>query len=230
MSTCCQTLVVDFLQPEAVSVVLREDGYVAKNLITEEEKTQAYHLRHETFARELRWVPETDNGLETDAYDSHAIPFGIIDPFDQVIAHMRIITADNTYMLEREFRELAGKDHVIRKAFDTAELTRCCVASHARSRILSTAFGDFDLFSYLLKGIYCWCRSNRIRYLYAVTDHRVYKLVQIKGLPFRAIAPAHAMPDGVIAVAILLDWQEFEHMAPTRRRNLLSWFTQNRGV
>jgi len=230
MIACCQTPVVDSLHREALSVVLCEGEYVAKNLITAEEKTQAYHLRHETFARELRWVAETDNSLETDAYDTHAIPFGIIDPFDQVIAHMRIITADHSYMLEREFRKLAGNDHDIRKEPDTAELTRCCVAANARNRIISTAFGDFDLFSYLLKGIYCWCRSNRIRYLYAVTDHRVYKLVQIKGLPFRAIAPAHTMPDGVIAVAILLDWQEFENTAPTRRRNLLPWFTQNRGV
>lgn len=216
--------------PEVSSVLLREDGHTAKNLITEEEKIQAYHLRHETFAGELRWVPETENGLEIDDYDSHALPFGVVDAGGHVVAHMRIITGNNTYMLEREFLSLAGAGHVIRKEADTAELTRCCVAKRARTTRLATPHGDFDLFSYLLKGIYRWSLNNAIRYLYAVTDHRVFKLVQIKGLPFRAIGEPQVMPDGVIAIAILLDWREFETLPERGRRSLVPWFTQCQGV
>jgi N-acyl-L-homoserine lactone synthetase len=212
------------------SVLIHENGHTAKNLITEKEKIQAYHLRHETFAGELRWVPETENGLEIDDYDSHALPFGVVDAGGHVVAHMRIITGDNTYMLEREFLSLAGAGHVIRKEADTAELTRCCVSKSDRNTRLVTPLGDFDLFSYLLKGIYRWSLKNGIRYLYAVTDHRVFKLVQIKGLPFKAIGAPQVMPDGVIAVAILLDWREFEVQTATRRKNLLPWFTQYPGA
>lgn len=208
------------------SIFIQEGEFTVKNLITENEKFQAYHLRHRIFAQELGWIPPAENGLEVDDYDKNAISFGVLDSHLEVLAYMRLITAENTFMLEREFLLLIGPDHKVIKEADTAELSRCCVSPEVRRYRLSNEFGSFDIFSLLFKGIYQWCLINDIRYLYGVTDHRVYKLLQMKGLPFKLINKPQTMPDGVIAVAVIMDWRDFEILNILKRPNVLRWFTR----
>ena len=117
---------------ENYSIFIREGGLVIKNLITEEEKIQAYHLRHRIFAQELRWVPQSENTLETDSYDDYAIPFGVFDGDSGMLAHIRLIPAGYPFMIERDFNLLVSLEHIIRHEFDTGETSRICVAPEAR--------------------------------------------------------------------------------------------------
>ena len=45
-------------------------------------------------------------------------------------------------MLERDFPFLVGADHKIRKAPDTAEITRLCVEMEMRKTIVEYPFGE----------------------------------------------------------------------------------------
>ena len=209
---------------------IREGNLIVKNLFMEREIVQAYHLRHKIFAQKLKWVSETENMLEIDVYDNYAIHFGVLDLYGKVWAYMRLITTENTFMLEKEFLPLVGHEHEIRKEADTAELSRCCIASEARRHRISNEFGSFDIFSLLFKGIYQWCSKNNVRYLYGVTDHRVYKLLHMKGFSFALIDKPYTMPDGVVAVAVMMDWREFEILNALKRPDMLKWFTQYQSI
>ena len=156
--------------------------------------------------------------------------FGVFDTQNRLLAHMRLIRAENDFMMEREFLSLIGNGHKIRKEPDTIELTRCCITSEARTYKISTEFGSFDIFSLLFKGIYHWCLKNDIEYVYGVTDYRVYRLLHIKGLPFKLINKPHTMPDGVVAVGVIMNWREFEYINKEKRPKILKWFTQYQAV
>ncbi|MBI1810425.1 MAG: GNAT family N-acetyltransferase [Nitrospirae bacterium] len=212
------------------SICLYERDYVVKNLVFPEDIIKAYQLRHAVFCHELGWVPQSENGLELDNYDDHAVFFGVFDVQNRLLAHMRLITAENDFMIEKEFLSLVGTGHKIRKEPDTVELTRCCVTSKARTYKISTEFGSFDILSLLLKGIYHWCLKNDIEYVYAVTDYRVYRLVHIKGFPFKLTDKPHIMPDGVVAVGVIMNWREFEDINKVKRPETLKWFTQYQSV
>lgn len=210
----------------AGSILIKEGGFIVKTMEDEKDKIQAYQLRHKIFSEELKWVPKTDDRLEIDVYDNHAVFFGVFDLQNRLLAHMRLVLAENTFMIEREFLLLMGGAHTIRKEKDTAELSRCCITHEARSYIISNKYGRFDIFSFLFKGIYLWCLKNNIRYIYGITDHKVYKLLRIKGFPFKLVDEPRIMPDGVIAMAIIIDWREFEILNKTKRPERSIWFTQ----
>ena len=212
------------------SICLYEGDYVVKNIVDPEDMIKAYKLRHQVFCHELGWVPQSENGLEIDNYDDHGVFFGVFDMQNRLLAHMRLITAENDFMIEREFLSLVGNGHKIRKEPDTVELTRCCVTSEARTYNISSEFGSFDIFSLLFKGIYHWCLKNDIAYVYGVTDYRVYRLLHIKGLPFKLTDKPHTMPDGVVAVGVIMNWREFEDINRVKKPKRLEWFTQYQAV
>jgi acyl homoserine lactone synthase len=132
------------------------------------------------------------------------------------------------FMMEREFLSLVDPGHRIRKEQDTAEISRLCVAPEARSNRTAGNFDVHKISLALFKGVYQWCMLNKIRYLYAVTELKVYRLYCLKGFPYRLIGHPTRMPDGVTVVAVMLDWQEFESMNSVRRPVLIDWFKSAR--
>lgn len=232
MLTLENRIIIPQTRPESVdsSIRLYEEGYVVKNIVDAEDMIKAYQLRHHVFCHELGWVPQSESGLEIDDYDDHAVFFGVFDMQNRLLAHMRLVTAENDFMIEREFLSLVGNGHKIRKKPDTVELTRCCVTSEARTYKILSELGSFDIFSLLVKGIYHWCLKNNIEYVYGVTDYRVYRLLHIKGLPFKLIDKPHIMPDGVVAVGVIMNWREFEDTNRVKKPKRLEWFTQYQSV
>lgn len=209
-------------------VHILESGLIVKSPLSPDERVQAYRLRHRIFAEELNWVCRTDSGEERDAYDANAIFFGVLDKDGSLRAFLRLLMPSGNFMLEREFIALSGGEHQVRKAPDTAEISRLCVAHEARGDTLQGNFGVYHISLLLLKGVYHWCLQNRIRYLYAVAEPRVYRMYRAKGFPFAPIAPAIEMPDGTIAVALLLDWRAFEQNCEKRQSGIFKWFNKDR--
>jgi N-acyl-L-homoserine lactone synthetase len=206
------------------SIRIEEGGYVVKTIVEEDDLVKAYRLRHSVFAEELRWVPEASNELEIDEYDAHAVHFGVFDAQERLVAYVRLLTADHPFMLEREFRCVLGQDRSIRKNADTAELTRFCVDATARAQMIVTEMGVFGVFMLLFKGVYDWCLQQGIGIIYGVTEKVIHKLLTIKGYPYRMIGMPKHMPDGVVALAVILDWREFERINKVKRPELLRWF------
>jgi acyl homoserine lactone synthase len=203
-----------------------EDNMTVKILTSQAELNQAFRLRHEIFAEELKWVPEDEFGLEIDRYDVNGVHFGVMDMDGNLLAYMRILPTSGPYMLENEFSFLVGRDHDIRHSFDTAEISRLCVSRTARSKVVTGNFGMHSTSILLLKGVYHWSSKEHVRYLYAVTEDKVHRLYRAKGFPFKAIGDVKVMPDGVNAVAIMLDWYEFSMNNLAKKPRFYSWFSQ----
>lgn len=219
-----QTIRDRYSQTDAIKII--EGSYEVRTLQYAPELILAYQLRHVVFADQLRWIPQTDDRLETDSYDSFATHFGAFDPLGNLIAYVRLIAADRQFMMEKEFRSIVDRDYPIRKDQDTCELTRFCVASSARNEAASGP--DFkNVTTVLFKGVYQLCVHCGIRFAYGITDGTIHRYLTMKGYPYKMIGTPRKMADGVIARAVVLDWREFETVNSIKRPKFLEWYSQN---
>ncbi|MGC2425254.1 MAG: acyl-homoserine-lactone synthase [Nitrospirota bacterium] len=209
------------------NIEIKENDYIVKNLTEPGDLQKAYQLRHLIFAEELGWVSKTEAGLEIDDYDKNAVSFGVFDKTNNLSAYMRLIMAGKPFMMENDFSFLVSPEHHLKKGMDTAEVSRLCVAPGARNDTISGNFGLHSTSIFLLKGVYQWCLKNRIDYLYAVTEEKIYRLYRAKGFPFKLIGEPRQMPDGVIAAALIMDWKEFENLNELKRPRMFKWFCQS---
>jgi len=209
-------------------VLVREAGLRLERLRSPAELDQAFRLRHRLFAETLHWVPEHPSGLEIDEYDSCTELIGILDAQRRLLGLVRMHESSVPFMIEREFATVLGSNAIPFKARDTAEITRFGLDPQARAQKVWTRHGCFDLFTLLLKGIYRWSVGHGVRTVFAVVDHRVFRLLHLRGFPFEALAEPKVMPDGVVALAIRLDWARFQEENQARRPGLLAWFEQDR--
>ena len=209
------------------TVFIREGLYTIKNITNDKEKIMAYKLRHKVFSQELGWVPHSSSSLEMDNYDENAAFLGVFDRNKKLKAFLRIVTPRNTFMLEKEFPYLLSPGHKVRKERDTIEISRLCVAPEARNEKFSGNFGIHSISMMLHKGVYHWCQKNGIRYLYLVVEEKVYRLLCAKGFPCKLVGQSVVMPDGVIAVAAIMDLREFEEINMIKRPKMFAWFKQD---
>lgn len=207
-------------------ILIKEGGFIVKTMEDEGDKIQAYRLRHKIFCEDLEWAPKTDDRLEIDAYDSHAVFFGVFDAENGLSAFLRLILPEMPFMLEKEFISMVGPEHKIKKEKDTVEVSRLCVAPEARSNRITGNFGAHSISMLLYKGVYHWCLRHNIRYLYLVVEHKIFRLLQAKGYPCKLLGEPVLMPDGVIAVAAIVDWRVFESLNMSRKPGMFRWFTQ----
>jgi len=185
----------------------------------------AYKLRHQVFAKELGWVPLADDALEHDNYDMHAEHFGVFSN-TKILSYLRLVAPDYRYMLEKEFSNLVSPGHVLRKDRDTREVSRLCVSMDERGTKVHTAIGQIGVSMLLYRRVYQWCIEFNVRYLYLVVEHKVFRLLNMLGFPCRLVGEPTKMPDGVVAVAAIMDWRDFEAKNFIKRPELATWFNQ----
>lgn len=212
----------------ASSVILQEGNYTVRNLATKSDRDQAHRLRHSVFSTLLKWAPETADEQEIDDYDANAVFFGVFDRNDVLVCFMRLILAEDSFMLEKEFAALVGCTHMLRKNSDTAEASRLCMLPGARNRAMNDDHGRLTASMFLYKGVYWWCLNHNVRYLYFVVEHKTLRLLHYQGFPCTLIGESKIMPDGAAAVGAIMDWREFELQNRSKRFELVSWFTQHR--
>lgn len=203
------------------SILIQEEGFTVRNMISEEEKLQAYRLRHKIFCEELKWLPQSEDLRETDEYDEHAVFFGVFNEHNKLLAFLRLILPEKAFMIEKEFSFLIGAWYKIRKESDTAEISRLCVSPEARNGTVSGNFGIHQISMLLYKGVYHWSIGNDVRYLYLVAEHKIYRLLCAKGFPCEIIGEPQTMPDGITAVAAIMDWREFELLNTVKRPDMM---------
>jgi acyl homoserine lactone synthase len=197
---------------------------VVNNLLTDEDKLQAYRLRNRIFLHELGWALQSHDGLEVDEYDKHAVFFGVKNKQGQLLAFVRLILADHAFMIEKEFLSLVGTYHSIRKENDTVEMSRLCVAPESRKSRIAGNFGMGYISMLLFSGVYRWCLKHQKRYTYAVTEFKVYKSLCFRGFPCKLIGAPSIMPDGVHAVAFRIDLTELGSMGSAENPSRLTGF------
>ena len=209
------------------NIFIREDGFIVKSLSTDDEMNQAFRLRHKIFCEDLRWAPRSDNLMEIDGYDWHAAHIGVFDQDNTIVAFSRLVFPGTLFMIEKEFLTLIGPYHKIRKEHDTTEASRLCVAPEFRKMLVKSNFGSYGLSMLVYKGIYHWCAAHYIRYVYMVVELKVYRMLQAKGFRSQMVGDPKTMPDGCVAVAASLDWEEFVVANSLIRPRFVQWFTLN---
>jgi len=210
------------------SIFIREGGFTVKNLISENEKIEAYRLRHMVFAEELKWVPQSPTLLERDDYDRNAVSIGVFDEQNTLVAYVRLTPPGARFMIEKEFSSMIGVWHQIRKRNDTAEVSRLCVLPQARNASVRGNFGVHHVSMFLYKGVYQWCVRNNVRYIYVVVENKIHRMFMAKGFPCRLAGEPLTMPDGCVAVAAMIDFEELVAVNSVKRPEFIKWFTQNR--
>jgi N-acyl-L-homoserine lactone synthetase len=160
--------------------------------------------------------------MEIDVYDSNCVLVGLFAN-NKLIACLRILLPFQQFMLEKEFKDILG-EHKIKKSKTTIEVTRFCVASTVRKSQVVTKYGKFPVVMALEKAFYNWCRFNGMDEVYMVVSKNFFRLLNLLGMPCKAIAPAVKMPDGVVALAAISSWTAFEEHNEKKKPDLLAWF------
>jgi len=215
-------------EADTSKIYIREGNLHVKTIASKTDILKIQDLRYRVFVQELGWVQQNSRMLETDDYDEKAIHFGVFDSRNNIKASLRIITSENCFMLDKVFPFLVSDASNICKRPDTVEVSRLCVATEARSETFSNNFGMYTPSMLLYKGVYQWCLKNRKHYLYLVVEQKIFRMLCAKGFPCYLVREPTIMPDGVVAVAAMLNWRVFEEKNLTRRPNLVEWFNHCR--
>jgi N-acyl-L-homoserine lactone synthetase len=205
-----------------MAVEIFEQDFRANNL-NSMDKIKSYQLRHKIFVKELGWVAPQKDQLEIDAYDGEGMmPLGVFDQTGRLIAHLRITLPEQTFMMEKEFAALI--ELPIPKTRNTVEVSRVCIEADVRNVIIINPYGKYHISMFLYKCLYLWCCKNLIKNMVMVIENKLFRLLKMSGFPCRRIGRTTIMPDGVSAVAVRVDWQEFESENQTSNPDLLAWF------
>lgn len=200
-------------------LAFREGQFIVKALQDNAEWRQAYRLRHRVFAERLKWVPEREDGLESDMYDAWSSSIGVFSDAGRLLGLVRMTHAPVPFMLESEFSACLVGTHLVRKEVDTAEITRLAVDPDITERGLSAT-----LMKTIFKGMYRWCLAHDVRYTYMVVENRLLRVVERLGWPCRAIgAPVALPPAEVLSIGALLDLEVFRAQAAEKRPEMLMW-------
>lgn len=198
-----------------------EGEFLVKTLETQEELTQAYRLRHRVFAEKLQWVPPTEDGQEMDMYDLWGVTVGVFGYDGMLLGMARLLPHSGKFMLEHEFGALLHQGYAIRKAPDTAEITRLAVNPDIQDAKLSSR-----IMLGVLKGIYQWAVENEIRYYYLEVEHRFLRALRMLGFPCEPVGPVVKLPPAEVgAVAAIYDMVRFDEENGQRRPEFLEWIS-----
>jgi N-acyl-L-homoserine lactone synthetase len=182
---------------------------------------QSYRFRHKVFAEALQWVPASPDREEVDIYDLWGCTVGAFHNDGTLLGMARLLPSSGQFMLEKDFMALLPSEHTIRKAPDTAEITRLAVDPDIRDAKLSTR-----TMLAVLKGVYQWAVENEIRYYYLEVEHRFLRALRMLGFPCEPIGPVVKLPPaGASAVAALYDMEYFDERNAKQRPEFLQWIS-----
>ncbi|MBH0182101.1 MAG: GNAT family N-acetyltransferase [Nitrospira sp.] len=182
---------------------------------------QSYRFRHKVFAEALHWVPVSPDREEIDIYDLWGSTVGAFHSDGTLLGMARLLPSSGQFMLEKDFMALLPSAYAIRKAPDTAEITRLAVDPDIRDAKLST-----QTMLAVLKGVYQWAVANEIRYYYLEVEHRFLRALRMLGFPCEPIGPVVKLPPaGASAVAALYDMEQFDERNATQRPDFLQWIS-----
>jgi N-acyl-L-homoserine lactone synthetase len=206
--------------------LVSEQDYEVRTNFDDDERAQAFRLRHLVFCKELRWVAKSSEGLEYDRHDEGAFFLGVFNNQNRLCAFIRIIPWNRPFMAEEDFSFSLDSEQRITKTPGIAETSRICVSPDARCRVLDVPGGRCGISMLLFKGVYTWCKQQRVSYLYTVVEMKMLRLLLLKGFPWRLLGDPVCMPDGTIAAAAKLDIRELEEALEMKNASLFKWFTQ----
>lgn len=196
-----------------------EGDWLVKTLQTDAERADAYRLRHDVFAVELKWVSPLPSCMESDCYDAFAVHFGIFNAAGQVDGYVRLITSPRPFMVDHEFACLMTSIAGFVKTSSMVELTRICIRKNARAL---TCHG-MTLAQFLYKAVYNWCLEAGYTHMVAVVEKKYYILMKRSKFPLESVGDFIPIGDGVLSGVVMLDWRRIEKELKHKRPDYYSW-------
>lgn len=175
------------------------EGFRLEKVEGGRKETELMRFRHRIFREQLRWVPESSDGLDRDEYDPFSDNFAVLDK-NRVVGSLRLTPGQCRFMIEREFSALLPEGWTLHKGSNSAEITRLAIdVRRQRDRA--------DSASHLLYfTLYQWAQLQRVRWMYFVVEPPFFRHIQRLGFPAFAIGPARPLDGGVMSQAAYLDW------------------------
>jgi len=184
----------------------------------------AHRLRARVFCQELGWVGSRTTDYEIDEFDAGAKHLGVLDRNQLLVGTVRFLTSSHEWLMERHFAGLLPLNFSALKRQSAIEVSRLAVDCEARA---TRVVGARSVVELLYKGIFRYCHARSIDSAYIVVSSGILKHLKVRSMPVRPIGPIIRMPDGVAAVAAVLDWAAFLDSTDERQRRLRSWFLED---
>jgi len=207
------------LNQEQQLLVANEAGFRTICGLNSQDMFDYYHLRASVFRSELRWLGSPSDDIDIDPLDTNAVHFLTISPGDKVIAALRILPTNETWMLDEYFPMLIPADTNLHTS-DACEISRLAVDKEWRNYEIEP---DLTVAEILYKGVFQYCLSHQIRFCNMVTTRALVCHLRKKGLPVKVIGKQR-MPDGLLAIMAQLDWFSFINRNSQRCPTRLSWY------
>ena len=198
-----------------------EDDLFIREIEKKQDHLKAYRLRHKVYCEFLHWVESSPDGLEIDRYDIFSTSLGVFTQREDLLGVIRMIPSCQHFMLEKEFRNLVSPKHHIRKAPDTAEITRLTTLVPLHLKVAKQQKVSMLLY----KGVYHWSLLNGVRYLYFVVETRFLRVLNRVGFPCVPIGPVTTLGEGVQTIAIILDREVFRLEASLSQPTFFKWIS-----
>lgn len=201
-------------------IAFYENEWLVRSLTTSDDFYQAYRLRYQVFAGQLKWIPTNQDSFDCDEYDGTAHSVGLFDSSGKLCGAFRMIKSPDTFMLEREFRPCLDRSVIIIKDQYSAEITRL-----ALSPDLQKSKHSIELMHVLFKGVYQWSVRNKLTRLYMVVEPKLFRLLRGLQFPCAALSkPVAILPAKAKSIAVVLDWETFHLVVPSVRLKYYQWF------
>jgi len=167
------------------SFVLRYDDYQLTCAFSEQCFRQAYQLRGKVFCRELGWVNETSQGMESDGFDNNGVfHLGVKLQCGNLAAYLRLHPAWTEWMIDSIFSHTVPAGITLHQP-RTCEVSRLVVAPEYRKYQFSNGQTAADLIYQLL---FAFCRLNDIDTVCMIVSMRVFRALRLSGLPCRLVS------------------------------------------
>jgi N-acyl-L-homoserine lactone synthetase len=193
-----------------------EEGFRITWSPSHAELLAAHALRADVFCRELAWVGSRAVELERDAFDEHCSTVVVTEPDrHEVLATVRLVAGHRPWMFDGPFQALISDAGPLQRS-GAVEASRLAVAKTARTVRMPNGRRLAEL---LFKAAYLLGRQRGNRYVYMVTSDVVARRFTTAGLPCSPVCDGTRMPDGVLAIPLVLDWDAMRADSPLR-----AWF------
>jgi len=201
------------------SVVAEEAGFKTLCGLNSQYMFDYYHLRASVFRSELRWIGTPSDNIDIDPLDTSAVHFFTLSPGDKVIAALRILPANETWMLDEYFPMMIPGETNLHSS-DACEISRLAVDKEWRNYEIDL---DLTVAELLYKGVFQYCLSHQIRICNMVTTRALVCHLRKKGFPVKVV-DSQRMSDGLLAIMAQLDWYSFINRNSQQRPTRLSWY------
>lgn len=181
--------------------VIEKDGFRLQKISRDADEIILLKFRHKIFREQLRWVAESEDGLDLDEYDGFSDNYAVFNEKGEIVGSVRLTPGDFPFMVEREFSRLLPDLSAIHKGKQAAEITRFAVG------MSENGIRHGTVFRLLYFALYHWACAHQVRWMYFVVEPPFFRHICRLGFPAFPVGEALPLDRGVLSMAGFLDWE-----------------------